>query len=70
MCMALMLSLPILTWLRFFGWLVIGMAIYFFYSMRHSRLQHGVDVGPTEDTFRRSSSRIKVNVASLWRAPC
>jgi len=49
MCVALMLSLPILTWLRFFGWLAIGMVIYFVYSIRHSRLQHGVDVGPTED---------------------
>jgi len=49
MCLALMLSLPILTWLRFFGWLALGMLIYFVYSIRHSRLQHGVDVGPTED---------------------
>lgn len=49
MCVALMLSLPILTWLRFFGWLAIGMLIYFVYSIRHSRLQHGIDVGPTED---------------------
>jgi APA family basic amino acid/polyamine antiporter len=49
MCVALMLSLPILTWLRFFGWLALGIAIYFLYSIRHSRLQHGVDVGATED---------------------
>lgn len=49
MCLALMLSLPILTWLRFFVWLAIGMVIYFLYSVRHSRLRHGVDEGPTED---------------------
>jgi APA family basic amino acid/polyamine antiporter len=49
MCVALMLSLPILTWLRFFAWLALGIIIYFVYSIRHSRLQHGVDVGPTED---------------------
>ena len=49
MCLALMLSLPIETWLRFFIWLVIGMAIYFLYSVRHSRLRHGIDAGPTED---------------------
>ena len=49
MCMALMLSLPILTWLRFFVWLAIGMVIYFFYSVRHSRLRQGIDTGDTED---------------------
>ncbi len=51
MCLALMLSLPILTWLRFFIWLVIGLLIYFFYSVRHSRLQYGVDTGDTEDSL-------------------
>src|SRR4051812_18116786 len=48
-CGALMLSLPIETWVRFFGWLAIGLAIYFFYSIRHSRLQRGIDAGDTED---------------------
>jgi hypothetical protein len=37
--------------LRFFGWLIIGMVIYFLYSIRHSRLQHGVDSGETENTL-------------------
>ena len=41
MCFALMLSLPVLTWVRFVVWLVIGLGIYFFYGRRHSRLQHG-----------------------------
>ena len=40
-CAALMLSLPIETWIRFFVWLAIGLVIYFVYSVRHSRLQHG-----------------------------
>jgi APA family basic amino acid/polyamine antiporter len=48
-CVALMLSLPIETWIRFFGWLIVGLVIYFLYSVRHSRLRHGVDEGPTED---------------------
>ncbi|CAN5480015.1 amino acid permease [soil metagenome] len=47
-CGALMLSLPIETWIRFFIWLGLGLAIYFFYSVRHSRLRHGVDTGDTE----------------------
>ena len=49
MCLALMLSLPVLTWLRFFAWLGIGLVIYFLYSVRHSKLRRGVDVGVTED---------------------
>src|SRR5213079_1452728 len=33
MCLALMFSLPLETWVRFFGWLAIGLAIYFLYSV-------------------------------------
>ena len=35
-CGLLMSGLPILTWLRFFSWLAIGLAIYSLYSRRHS----------------------------------
>jgi APA family basic amino acid/polyamine antiporter len=35
----LMLQLPAATWWRFLIWLVIGLAIYFFYGRKHSRLQ-------------------------------
>ncbi|MFZ1220664.1 MAG: amino acid permease [Chthoniobacterales bacterium] len=48
-CVALMLSLPVLTWIRFFVWLAIGLVIYFLYGVRHSHLRQGVDEGPTED---------------------
>jgi APA family basic amino acid/polyamine antiporter len=37
-CVILMASLPLLTWGRFFGWLAIGMVIYFTYSMKRSAL--------------------------------
>ena len=49
LCFALMLSLPIETWLRFFVWLIIGLAIYFLYSVRHSLLRRGIDTGDTEE---------------------
>ena len=49
MCVALMLSLPILTWIRFFMWLALGALIYFIYGMRNSKLQHGIDTGDTEE---------------------
>ena len=48
-CAALMLSLPLETWGRFFVWLAIGMLIYFGYSVRHSKLRRGIDAGITED---------------------
>jgi APA family basic amino acid/polyamine antiporter len=37
-CLYLMLSLPWVTWVRFVAWLVIGLVVYFAYSMRHSAL--------------------------------
>src|SRR4030095_2243566 len=48
-CFALMLSLPLETWGRFFIWLAIGLSIYFAYSVRPSTLRRGVDTGITED---------------------
>lgn len=38
----LMANLPWETWLRLVVWLIIGMAIYFGYGRRHSRVQRGV----------------------------
>ncbi|MGH9475027.1 MAG: amino acid permease [Terriglobales bacterium] len=40
-CGGLMFALPIETWLRFFGWMIIGLAIYRFYSMRRSEFHEG-----------------------------
>lgn len=35
-CLWLMLNLSALTWIRFLVWMVIGIAVYFLYSQRHS----------------------------------
>ena len=35
----LMFGLPLDTWLRFGAWLVIGLAVYALYGVRHSRLR-------------------------------
>lgn len=38
-CLAMMIGLPLDTWLRLVGWLVIGLVIYFAYGRRHSVLR-------------------------------
>jgi APA family basic amino acid/polyamine antiporter len=37
-CLWLMLNLTILTWIRFFVWMVVGVVVYFAYGRRHSLL--------------------------------
>ncbi|HBP66527.1 MAG TPA: amino acid permease [Desulfosporosinus sp.] len=37
-CFVLMLELPLITWIRFVAWLVIGLLIYFGYGISHSEL--------------------------------
>lgn len=39
-CLTLMIGLPLDTWLRLFGWLALGAAIYFLYSRHHSVLNN------------------------------
>ena len=36
LCGGLMTGLTVITWIRFFGWLLLGLVIYIFYSRRHS----------------------------------
>ena len=39
LCLLLMLSLPVENWYRLFGWLALGLVIYFCYGYRHSQLR-------------------------------
>ncbi len=45
-CLVLMMGLPLLTWLRFVSWLVIGLAIYFLYSKARSLLAREIAAAP------------------------
>lgn len=38
-CVYLMAALPLVTWVRFVSWLVLGLVIYFIYGRHHSVLQ-------------------------------
>ncbi|HZL67186.1 MAG TPA: amino acid permease [Candidatus Limnocylindrales bacterium] len=40
-CVLLMSGLPILTWLRFFVWLIIGLTVYMLYSRHRSEFSPG-----------------------------
>ena len=42
-CAFLMLNLPLVTWLRFGVWMALGIAVYFLYGYRKSRLAEGKD---------------------------
>ena len=39
-CLLLMAGLPIMNWIRFFVWLLIGLFVYHFYGHKHSELCH------------------------------
>ncbi len=42
-CLLLMFSLPVANWYRLFGWLAIGMLIYFAYGRKHSTLESEIE---------------------------
>ncbi|MGD0530605.1 MAG: amino acid permease, partial [Polyangiaceae bacterium] len=39
-CLFLVYHLPVTSWVRFAGWLLLGLVLYFAYGYRHSRLRH------------------------------
>jgi APA family basic amino acid/polyamine antiporter len=50
-CLALMMSLPVITWLRFILWMAAGMVIYFSYGVRNrpSHLHPAVSIADDQD---------------------
>jgi APA family basic amino acid/polyamine antiporter len=49
-CLVLMFFLTVETWLRFLAWMVLGLAVYFLYGRRRSRL-HGAERPTRPDAF-------------------
>lgn len=55
-CLGLMLYLPLITWIRFVVWLAIGVAVYFLYSVHHSRLANKEIKAIGKDTVLEDST--------------
>lgn len=45
-CGYMMISLPVVTWIRFVAWLALGFVVYFAYGVKHSILGKGASVTP------------------------
>jgi basic amino acid/polyamine antiporter, APA family len=61
-CAYLMLSLPVLTWVRFLVWLDIGLMIYWFYGRSHSPL------ADAEEARRRTPMQSLANFVLVFGA--
>jgi basic amino acid/polyamine antiporter, APA family len=48
-CLYLMESLPLVTWIRFFGWMAVGLVIYFAYGRHHSRVAAAISASAAAD---------------------
>ena len=54
--------LPPKSWMRFVGWLVVGMVFYFLYGFRHSRLRNHRPGGPRPPDFNPESQLPEADV--------
>jgi APA family basic amino acid/polyamine antiporter len=59
-CAYLMLSLPVITWVRFLVWLNIGFVIYWFYGRTHSPLAN------RQEQQRRSTLQTVANFVTVF----
>jgi len=59
-CLYLMLSLPVLTWVRFLVWLDLGLIIYWFYGRTHSTL------ADAQEAEARSALQNLANLVSVF----
>jgi APA family basic amino acid/polyamine antiporter len=49
-CVVMMVSLPLGTWIRLFVWLVIGLAVYFFYGKKNSIARKSAEATSTDNS--------------------
>ncbi len=57
-CLALMASLPALTWVRFVGWMGVGLLIYSFYGYNHSVVAKRVADAQAKATSEKETQKV------------
>ena len=62
-CVLSMAGLPIVSWIRFFLWLTIGLCLYYFYGRRHSQLATPKPGEPSQEG--KSSNAVAVSLALM-----
>ena len=67
-CLYVMTGLPTTAWIRFGVWMAIGIAIYFAYGYRHSRLRDRGGKGRLIPQGRGGSRGSRRRTRSFWRA--
>jgi len=68
-CVGLMIPLPVVTWIRFVGWLAIGLVLYFLYGKHHSRLGRAAAVATTQSQGTGSQSTKLPKASTVKRPP-
>jgi len=69
-CLWLMLSLPVLTWVRFLVWLDIGILIYWFYGRRHSPLADRAEQAAQSGALAAGNFLTVVGLLTLFNGLC
>jgi hypothetical protein len=54
-----MASLPMVTWIRFFAWMAVGLAIYFGYSRFHSHVDATASANAAADGVAGKEKRAR-----------
>jgi hypothetical protein len=69
-CLWLMLSLPVLTWVRFLVWLDIGILIYWFYGRRHSPLANRAEQAAQSGALAAGNFFTMLGLLTLFNGLC
>jgi APA family basic amino acid/polyamine antiporter len=69
-CAYLMLSLPVITWIRFLGWLDIGMIIYWLYGRRNSALVNAAEASQRTPMQKLANFVSVFGLLMIFNAAC